>query len=91
MKPNEGNEEAISEYLVRLQTLQRNEGYALLMDQVRDMTRMAFGQLEAATDPTSMAKHVGMVMALREVSSWVDREIQAFMDAEQKIRDSRKK
>lgn len=91
MKPDEGNKAAVEEYLVRLQNLQRNEGYAFLMQQVDDLTRGAFSRLIAATDPTTMAKEAGRVAALRDVRSWVDSEIQATLEAAEAFKKSAKK
>lgn len=91
MKPNEGNEEAISEYVTQLSTLQRNEGYHLLMAQVDALTKMAFGKLMAEVDPTTLAREVGKVAALREVRSWVDQEIRLYMEEQEAVRKGKQR
>lgn len=91
MKPDEFDTEGISAYLVQLQTLQKTDGYHLFMQQVNLLTKMAFSKLLASEDPTVMAKETGRIAALREISAWVDTEIQATLERQGEFNKSKKR
>jgi hypothetical protein len=73
-------EHEIEETLNALQSLKQHPGYEYLMQWVADSKRTTFGLLLSEKDSVQMAKHVGRMSMLMEISERVDSEIKATLE-----------
>lgn len=74
------NQDQVTQWKMReagLRTLKSHPGFAHFEVMLKQQMEMAYGAMMKSKDAHEMAKSLGMHAALRDMSTWVDREVAA--------------
>lgn len=89
-KPSDQDPQKVDEYLTQLQVLWQNEMFQFYMQYIREQLQASFGLMLQSKDPTEIVKEVGKTAALKDVSSWLQREIDATLRIQEEMKEARK-